>query len=413
LILKKFENIASTAIKDGTSDIYITGGHLMVLRKNGAIQFCPPPKWLHQDVDELVKRMLSSKQLAVLREKKSFDQAVSAGNARLRINYFITRRGLSMAIRILPGRVPTIEGLNLHPSLHEIGRGHAGLVLICGATSMGKTSTIAAIINDINTSRKLHVITLEDPVEYRFRSNKSFVQQRELGSDMPSFQQGLIDILRENPDVIVISELREPETMRLALNAAESGHLVIATLHASTPEEAIYRLCNSAPSEFQDAIRFQIASTLNWLIIQQLIYVETKGYRLPSLTIARGVVSVKNVIRENKLHQLSSIIQVGKNEGMFSADRYLTEYIQPCQTFVSPAVTFQPSAEESQETIYQSPLMEEVPAALSMYKQPALYETKSVLSTIHINGEAEHVLKIDEDESMQEIINRLNNPPRS
>ncbi len=147
---------------------------------------------------------------------------------------------------------------------------------------------------------------LENPIEYRFQSRKSFIQQRELGAHMPSFEQGLLDVLRENPDVIVVGELREPETMQLTLSAAESGHLVIATMHASTPEEAIYRLCNAVPPEAQNEIRYQLSLTLNMIIVQQLVYLERVGYRVPLLTIVRGTPAIKNIIRENKLNQLNS-----------------------------------------------------------------------------------------------------------
>ena len=146
--------------------------------------------------------------------------------------------------------------------------------MICGATGTGKTTTIAAIIEEINSSRACHIITLEDPIEYRFLSKKAFIQQRELDTHIGSFERGLLDSLREEPNVIVIGELREPETMRLSINAAEAGHLVIATLHATNAEEAIYRLCNSVPLESQNEVRYQISSTISWLIVQQLIYMD-------------------------------------------------------------------------------------------------------------------------------------------
>ena len=187
----------------------------------------------------------------------------------------------------------------------------------------------------------------------------AFIQQRELGTHMPSFAQGLVDVLRENPDIIVVGELREAETMQLTLNAAESGHLVIATMHASTPEEAIYRLCNAVPLEAQNEIRYQLASTLNWLIVQQLVYMEKVGYRVPALTIVRAASSIKNIIRENKLNQINSAIQMGKNEGMFTTERYVSEYLNNRTTFTPYVQTFRPSRETSKDESYASPLTED------------------------------------------------------
>ncbi|MCX5819624.1 MAG: ATPase, T2SS/T4P/T4SS family, partial [Deltaproteobacteria bacterium] len=221
----RFQNIIGNAIKDAVSDIYLTGGHPMVSRKHGAIKFHTDVRWSHQEIDDLVRKLMTPKQLNMFRQRKSLDYAISVSSARLRINFFTTARGISMAIRILPGHIPTIDELNLHPSLHEISKLKSGLILTCGATGVGKTTTIASIINDINNTRQAHIVTLENPIEYRFSSGKSFIQQMELGPHMPSFAQGLLDVLRENPDVIVVGELREAETMQLTLNAAESGHL--------------------------------------------------------------------------------------------------------------------------------------------------------------------------------------------
>ena len=159
-------------------------------------------KWTHQEIDDLTRKLLTPRQLERLRQIKSVDVSVSSGNARLRVNVFSTAHGISMAIRILPGCIPTIEELNLHPSLHDISRIKSGLVLICGPAGVGKTTTIAAIINDINKSRPVHIVTLEDPIEYRFQSNKAFIEQRELSYHIPSFEQGLIDVLRDDAEAV-------------------------------------------------------------------------------------------------------------------------------------------------------------------------------------------------------------------
>jgi twitching motility protein PilT len=406
--MERFGNIIKNAIKDVVSDIYITGGHPMVTRKQGNIEFHQSIKWSHQEVDALARKLLTPPQLTILQNRKSVDYAISISHARLRINVFSTTRGLSMAIRILPGHIPTIEELNLHPSLDDIAKIKSGLILYCGSTGVGKSTSVAAIIGEINTTRLSHIITLENPIEYRFRSNKAFIQQRELDTHMPSFSQGLLDVLRENPDVIVVGEMREPETMRLTLNAAESGHLVLATMHSSTPEEAIYRLCNAVPVEAQNEIRFQLASTLNWLIVQQLVFIERIGFQVPLLTIVRGTQSVKNLIRENKLHQLSSAIQIGKNEGMFSSERYLNEYLESREKFTPPMLTFRPSTEIIDDIVYRSPLVEGKLGQMSAERQATRKGAEPIIiRTEYSAQDMEHILTIDEDASLNDVISNM------
>ncbi|HPC74523.1 MAG TPA: ATPase, T2SS/T4P/T4SS family, partial [Syntrophales bacterium] len=243
--MRKFTAVIAAAVREGFSDVHIAGGHPIVFRKNGRIQSEESVRWTPQEIDALVRKLLTPAQLRELAREWSTDLSLSVHGVRLRLNVFSTTRGLSLAIRLLPGVIPTIEKLNLHPSLQQIADLKAGLVLFCGATGTGKSTTIAAVIDEINRSRAAHIVTLEDPIEYRFLSKKSFIEQRELGTHVPTFEKGLLDVLREDPDVIVVGELREPEVMRLTLNAAESGHLVIASLHATNAEDAIYRLCNS------------------------------------------------------------------------------------------------------------------------------------------------------------------------
>ena len=406
--MKRFETIISNALKESLSDIYITGGHPMVSRKHGSIQFHGATRWTPSEIDDLVRSLLPARQLEILRQRKSVDHAMSIGGARLRINFFTTTRGISLAIRVLPGHIPTIDELNLHPSLKEIAKLKAGLVLTCGSTGVGKTTTIAAIINDINRTRQAHVITLENPIEYRFKSDKAFIQQRELGAHVPSFAQGLLDVLRENPDVIFVGELREPETMQLTLNAAESGHLVIATMHASTPEEAIYRLCNAVPPESQNEVRYQLASTLSWLIVQQLVYVEKIGYLVPTLSIVRGTSSIKNIIRENKLNQLNSAVQLGKTEGMFTTERYWSEYLETRKNLIPYAQIFHASPEAVQEDSYESPLSEETYPSLPLNKRTVASGVEPiVVRSQHTKNEMGNMLTIDEGESLSELLKHL------
>ncbi len=412
--MKRFEETIQQAIQERTSDVHIIPGHRVAFRKHGRIYFHGASPWTAREIDVLVRKLISPEQFQTLQERFSVDFGVSIARARLRINAFSTSRGLSMAIRVLPGNPPTIDKLNLHPCLHEICQADAGLVLICGATGVGKTATIAAIIDEINFNRLGHIITLEHPIEYRFRSKKCIIQQRELGVDMPSFDQGLVDILREDPDVIVVGELRDPETMRLTLNAAESGHLVIGTLHASSVEEAIYRLLNSFPPDAQDAIRVQLASVISWLIVQQLVSLKGIDFRVPLLSILRGTSPVKTVIRDNKLHQIEGFLQTGKGSGMFSSDRYMEEFLSTKRNLISPTESFRPSEEEAQEPMYRSALLSKggfaeapvriqeasvAPDTFEVVRGPAVASRRG-----HDVGSLENLVSIEEEASIEELI---------
>jgi len=327
-MLNRFTDLVIWCAQNKFSDLHICGGQPVIYRKDGLIRFDQKLLWAPQHVDSLAESLLNSKNREVLRRRLSVDFAVSIGNVRLRVNIFSTGQGLSMAIRLLPDIIPTIEQLNLHPSIHEISDLKSGLVLICGTTGSGKTTTIASILDDINHKRAAHIITLEDPVEFQIPSRKSFVEQREVGEHVPSFERGLIDVMRADPDVIMVGELRDPQTIALTLNVAESGHLVIATLHATNMEDALYRIINSAPPEAEEYIRHQLASTISWIMLQKLVYSEKIGFRLPVLSIMRGTSQIKGLIRDKKLFQIENAMHTSKTEGMFTEARYLTEYLE-------------------------------------------------------------------------------------
>ncbi len=411
-----FDNLMLTAVGEGYSDVHITGGHPIVFRKNGVVSFERGIRWSHEQIDRLVSGLLTPWQLKILRRRSSVDLAMSVSHVRLRINVFNTIRGLSIAIRILPGTIPSIHGINLHPSIQQIAGVRAGLVLVCGATGSGKTTTIAAIVDEINREKTLHVITLEDPIEYRFNSGKSFIEQRELGTHMPSFEQGLIDVLREDPDVIVVGELRETGTMRLALNAAESGHLVIASLHASNPEDALYRIFNSFPPEGQETVRTQLASTLTWLLVQRLELHKRAGFRVPLLSIMKGTSAIRNLIRENKLAQIESAIQTGRSDGMFTTEGYIKDYIDRLTSFSSPTDIFRPTPESVRGAPYFSPLVDTGShPGLPEQSPPAMQEADETIEGADVaalagepSSENREQYVIEEHTTLEEIVNRIN-----
>lgn len=356
--MKRFNALISAGVNEGYSDIHISGDHPIVSRKNGKILFNYNDQYTPEQIDQLCKVLLEPHELEMLRTRLSVDLARSVAHIRVRINIFNTMRGLSMALRLLPGRIPTISDLNLYPNLRNYCNLERGLILICGATGSGKSTTIAAMLSEINRHQKQHIITIEDPVEYQFSSDKSYIEQRELGTHVHSFDQGLRDVLREDPDVIMVGELREPEVIRLTLNAVESGHLVIASLHATNSEEALYRLCNSFPPDAQDMVRTQVSSVLSLLVVQRLKYLEKVGFQVPILSILRGTNSLKATIRDNRFSQIESILQTGRAEGMFTMEKYEQDYIAKLGRLTPPNISFKPSPETANVRIYKSPLVD-------------------------------------------------------
>ncbi len=402
-MIKKFQEIINWGIRQSINDIHIAGGQPLVYRKDGILLSDRSNVWHPKDIDTLVESLLSEKQLFNLRKRWSVDFALSVNRVRIRINVFYTTRGLSMAIRLLPEVIPDIRLLNLHPSLVQIAELKSGLILVCGSTGSGKSTTIAAILEEVNRNRALHIITLEDPIEYRFRSKKSFIEQREVGIHVPSFKQGLLDVLRENPDVIVVGELREPETIRLALNAAESGHLVFASLHASDAEDAIFRINNAASGESDEIIRFQFASTLQWLIVQQLYFIERLGFRVPALSILRGTTSVRSIIRENRLSQIESTIFTSRNEGMFTMDRYINEFINAQKNFTHPNRIFQMAEDQPEEPVFQSSLIDPNAVQDVVYMSTVQEEMAGARKTRPVE-DYDQQYSIDEDADLKSLI---------
>jgi len=382
--MNRFAETIRVAATKNVSDIHIMSDKPVVFRQNGMIVF-QRELWRQQDVKELADKLMSARDRNVLKDRLSVDFARTVSHVRIRINVFHAASGLGMAIRLLPGRVPRIRDLNLHPSIEECSRLTSGLVLICGTASCGKSTTVAAIIEEINAKRSAHIVTLEDPIEYAFTSKKSLIAQRELGTHMPSFEQGLLDVLREDPDVIVVGEIREPETIRLTLIAAESGHLVIASLHASSAEDALHRMCNAFHPENQDSVRNQIASTLSFLMVQRLVLMPRRHYRVPLLSILKGTQSVKSMIRDNRLMQIENAILTGRDEGMFSMEQYRA-YMENRNDLVPPMSIFSPPVAEPDPS--GQPSQEAPPGLL-----PEVDESAS-----------ETILEIDEKASLSELI---------
>jgi twitching motility protein PilT len=285
-------------------------------------------------------------------ERGSADISVEIAGARCRINLFKTIRGMALAVRLLPSSVSDLRSCNLHPDLRRLIEPTTGLVIISGPTGSGKSTTLAALLEEINTTQSRNVITLESPLEFLHANRRSLIRQREIPTHSPSFEQAITDALRENPDVLVVSEMRTPEVMRLTLSAAETGHLVLATMHSATCAEALTRICMSFPAEIQGSIRAQLADCLVGVLCQRLDYLSSKKLRVPRCELLLGSIGARGTIRAGTLSHLVNVIQAGGEEGMWSFDRY-GRWIEQHTDWVVPRV--RPTAGVVPTTVVRPP----------------------------------------------------------
>jgi len=259
--------------------------------------------------------------------------------ARFRINVFFQRGNVSCALRLVPAKIPTIEELNLPPILHEFTRASHGFVIITGPSSQGKSTTLAALIDEINRQRADHVITIEDPIEYLFKQDKSIIDQREVYSDTLSFARALKSTFRQDPNVIMVGEMRDPETISVAITAAETGHLVFATLHTNSASQTIHRIVDTFPANQQNQIRAQLSGSLLGIVSQRLIP-RIRGGLIPACEIMLATPAVGNLIRENKTHELPLIIETSVESGMVSLIRSLSILVKRKEISLSNALNY-------------------------------------------------------------------------
>jgi twitching motility protein PilT len=252
----------------------------------------------------------------------SADLSRTIAGVRCRINIFQTVRGVALAVRLLSSFQNNLRACNLHPDLKRLIDVTTGLVVVSGPTGSGKSTTLAALVEEINASSARNVIALESPIEFLFTNRRSFIRQREIPTHSPSYEQALVDALRENPDVLVIGEMRTPEVMRLTLSAAETGHLVIATMHSATCAEALTRICMSFPAEIQGSIRAQLADCLVGVVCQRLDFLSEYRLRVPVCEILLPSAAAKGTIRGGQFSQIANVLQTGGEAGMWNFDRY-------------------------------------------------------------------------------------------
>ncbi|WP_416197886.1 MAG: Twitching motility protein PilT [Sporanaerobacter sp.] len=318
-------------IKIGTeknaSDIHLTVGVPPIFRINGSLIKYGEEVLRPEDTKKLVQEILNERQFEELNRNGEIDTSFSSpGVGRFRVNAYKQRGSFGAALRIIPLKIPTMEELGLPKVVSDLARQPRGLVLVTGPTGSGKSTTLASMIDLINHERSCHILTLEDPIEYLHRHEKSIVNQREIGSDSYSFSNALRAALRQDPDVILVGEMRDLETIGIALTAAETGHLVFSTLHTLGAAKTIDRIIDVFPPHQQQQIRIQFASTIQGIVSQQLLQKSDGSGRVAAFEVMIATPAIRNLIREEKSYQIDTAIQTGAKYGMETMDNSILEH---------------------------------------------------------------------------------------
>lgn len=314
------------AVSEEASDIHVSSGESPIMRIHGDMKRLDHPALTGDDVHRMVYDIMEDKQRKDFEELNELDFSFEMGNNRFRVNAFVQRRGKSAAFRVIPTTILSLEQLGLPAILKKLCDHEKGLILVTGPTGSGKSTTLAGMVDFINNTREGHIITIEDPIEFVHSSKKCLVQQRELGNHTHSFANALRSAFREDPDFVLVGEMRDLETIQLAVTAAETGHLVFGTLHSSGAPQTVDRIIDVFPSAQQSQIRTQLAESLQAIITQTLCK-KVGGGRVAALEIMVGTPPVRHLIREAKVHQLPSAMQTGKKDGMQTMDAALMELV--------------------------------------------------------------------------------------
>ncbi|MEX2976841.1 type IV pilus twitching motility protein PilT [Serratia fonticola] len=322
------DEFVALSVKHNASDLHLCTGHLPMLRIDGELQAVESGEILtQQQMAAWCQTQLSQTMWQQLQQVGQLDLALAlADGTRLRANFFLQNAGVSVALRRIASQCPTLAELTTPEIIPALLQREDGLILVTGATGSGKSTTLAAMIDFINRHQRRHILTLEDPIEFIHRSQRSLIQQRELGRDTHSFDDALRAALREDPDVILLGELRDTTTVRLALTAAETGHLVLATLHTRSAPLAVERLVDVFPAEEKAYVRAQLASSLQAVIAQKLLS-KPGGGRVAIYEILTATAAVSSMIREGKTHQLVSVLQTGAQSGMQTFEQGLQQRV--------------------------------------------------------------------------------------
>ncbi len=316
------------AVEQGASDIHVSAGERPALRIDGDVCRVDYPPLTAQETHSLIYELMNDSQRRTFQERLEVDFAFELDDdLRFRVNAFVQSRGESAVLRFIPTVIPKLDSLRMPEVLHYFCNQHKGLVLVTGPTGSGKSTTLAAMIDAINERSPVHILTLEDPIEFVHKPKRALINQREIGSHSHSFANALRSALREDPDIILVGELRDLETISLALTAAETGHLVFATLHTSSAPKTIDRIIDAFPSEQQAQVRTMLSESLLGVVTQSLLH-KVGGGRVAAVEILNGTPAVRNLIREAKTFQLPSVMQVGAAAGMQTMEAAVMELLK-------------------------------------------------------------------------------------
>lgn len=334
---KEIENLVATVVQEGASDLHLAEGRTPFVRVSSQlIPLVRKEKITASDMKGFLNEFLSEKNKADLEKNREVDFSYNLTNVRFRGNAYYRQAELSIALRLIPKAIRTLSELNLPPILESFTRKQQGFFLCVGPIGQGKTTTLASLIEIINQTRAEHIVTIEDPIEYVYESKKSIIDQREVGIDTPDFHSALVSMFREDINVCLLGEMRDINTISTAVTAAETGHLVLSTLHTNNASQTINRIIDSFPPSQQDQIRVQIAGSLSGIFSQRLIP-RISGGLIPAYELLINNNAVSNLIREKRIHEINTVIETSSGEGMIDMNRSLAELVRKGEITVESA----------------------------------------------------------------------------
>ncbi len=347
------ETILQCAVEAGASDIHLTVGVPPKMRLHGHLIDMPFPVLETQDTLAFSVQIMNEVQRETFEETGEFDMSLAIGTmGRFRVNVFRQRGSVALVLRVVNSKIPDPESLGIPPSVVDLYQRKRGLILVTGPTGSGKSTTLASLIDKVNTFRDAHIITLEDPIEYLHKHKLSVVNQREVGMDTGSYANALRAALREDPDVILVGEMRDLETISIAVRAAETGHLVLSTLHTIGAASTVDRIIDVYPPHQQQQIRIQLANVLEAIISQQLIPTADGLGRVAAFEVLHATYPARNLIRENKTYQLPNVMQTGRGLGMITMDDAIMQLYVDGIIDHENAIQFAQDPEKMQQKIY-------------------------------------------------------------
>jgi len=345
--LHSIDDLLTTVVERNASDLHLTAGSPPVIRVTGRLERLDHEPLTAEQIRTLMYRILSTEQQKVLETRRQIDLSHSIpGLARFRVNAYFQRDSVGAAFRLIPDEIKTLEQLGIPPKLYELADKPRGLVLVTGPTGSGKSTTLASLLDHVNRTRHEHILTIEDPIEFLHHHGTCIVNQREIGPDATTFADGLRAALRQDPDVILVGEMRDLETVATALTAAETGHLVFATLHTQSAPTTIDRVIDVFPAEQQGQVRVQLASTLQGVVTQNLVPTADGLRRTAALEVLIPDDAVRNLIRQAKVEQIYSVMQTSTSRGMQTMEQSLADLV--LRHVITPEVAYSRSSRPDQ-----------------------------------------------------------------